>query len=167
MEVENEVEGSVLGHLKEFFVKVGDQVDEGQQLGLSDNTGNSTGPHLHWGYYIIPRNRDNGFNGYIDQTDWINIKSLVITDQTVLPIIDPNGNKMEVQAVRSKLADQERQITNQIMSLDALNAKIGQLEDKLTTCTAQLQTPPQSGSSEPTFKNSFSRFLYSIAKNLG
>jgi len=57
--------------------------------------------------------------------------SLVITDQTILPIIDANGNKMEVQAVRSKIADQERQITNQIMSMDGLNAKISQLEEQI------------------------------------
>lgn len=129
--IENENEGSILAHLQDLPLKVGTFVNEGDFVGKSDNTGNSTGPHLHWGYYRIPRNRDNGFNGYIDQTDWLNLKPLIINDQTILPIIDVNGNKLEVQAVRSKLADQERQITNQIMSMDALNRLVSDLQTKL------------------------------------
>jgi len=53
--------------LAEFRVKVGDTVQEGQLVALSDNTGNSTGAHLHWGYYKFPRDRGNGFAGFIDQ----------------------------------------------------------------------------------------------------
>src|SRR3990167_7329365 len=47
IKIENDVEGSVLAHMKEFRVGVGDIVPEGQLLGFSDNSGNSTGPHLH------------------------------------------------------------------------------------------------------------------------
>lgn len=67
------VQGSVLAHLSKIEVTVGQIIGEGQRIGLSGNTGNSTGPHLHWGYYRIPRNRNNGFLGYIDQSDWMNI----------------------------------------------------------------------------------------------
>lgn len=67
IKMENAKEGSVLAHLQSFQCKVGDMVSEGQPIALSDNTGNSTGPHLHWGYYLFPRNRNNGYNGYIDQ----------------------------------------------------------------------------------------------------
>ena len=35
-------------HLDQFDVKVGDDVNKGQQLGLSGMTGRATGPHLHW-----------------------------------------------------------------------------------------------------------------------
>lgn len=71
IKIEDDVQGSVLGHMMSFSVKIGDIVKEGQQIGISDNTGNSTGPHLHWGYYRFPRDRNNGYNGYIDQTSYI------------------------------------------------------------------------------------------------
>lgn len=67
VKIENEVGGSVLAHLSRRDVNPFQVVYEGQQIGLSGNTGNSTGPHLHWGYYLFPRNRANGYNGFIDQ----------------------------------------------------------------------------------------------------
>ena len=71
LKIENDKEGSVLAHLQSFQVKVGDIVSEGQPVGFSNNTGNSTGPHLHWGYYTQPRNRQNGYAGFIDQINLI------------------------------------------------------------------------------------------------
>lgn len=67
IKIENDTEGSVLAHLESINVTVGQHVQEGQQVATSDNTGYSTGAHLHWGYYQKPRNHANGFNGYIDQ----------------------------------------------------------------------------------------------------
>ncbi len=63
VKIENDVEGSILAHLKSFNVNPGDKILEGQQIGISDNTGNSTGPHLHWGYFRKPRNKQDGYGG--------------------------------------------------------------------------------------------------------
>lgn len=87
IKIENDVEGTIVAHLQTFQVKVGDVVSEGQPIALSNNTGNSTGPHLHWGYYKFPRNRQNGYAGYIDQLPLITQPAPVPTPE---PLPTPN-----------------------------------------------------------------------------
>lgn len=69
VKIENDTCGVLYGHLKSFAVKVGDKVKVGQVIGLSNNTGNSTGPHLHFGVFPKPRDRGNGYSGYINPFD--------------------------------------------------------------------------------------------------
>lgn len=57
----------VLGHLDSFKVKVGDSVTPGQVIAISDNTGFSTGAHLHFGYRPFGWNQQNGYAGYENQ----------------------------------------------------------------------------------------------------
>lgn len=66
VKIENNEEGALVAHMSAVSVQVGFTVNQGDRLGLSGNTGNSTGPHVHFGYYIKPRDRKNGFNGYIN-----------------------------------------------------------------------------------------------------
>jgi hypothetical protein len=40
---------AIYGHMNEVKAHVGDSVNAGDIVGLSGNTGNSTGPHLHFG----------------------------------------------------------------------------------------------------------------------
>jgi murein DD-endopeptidase MepM/ murein hydrolase activator NlpD len=39
---------AIYAHLSKVLVKPGDKVKKGDKIGLSGNTGNSTGPHLHY-----------------------------------------------------------------------------------------------------------------------
>lgn len=71
IKIENNEEGSVLAHLEKIDVVVGQEMNEGDHLATSDNTGYSTGAHLHWGYYRKPRDRANGYGGFVDQTPFI------------------------------------------------------------------------------------------------
>jgi len=61
-------------HLRDYAVEVGQIVESGDLLGYADNTGRSTGSHLHWGLkpQIIDKNGnyknkypDNGYAGGI------------------------------------------------------------------------------------------------------
>lgn len=52
---------TLYAHLHSIYVRQGENVSKGQQLGTVGNTGNSTGPHLHFEvrYQGVPRNPFN------------------------------------------------------------------------------------------------------------
>lgn len=57
---------TIYAHMSRQLVKTGDAVGAGQRLGLSGNTGNSTGPHLHFGVRVKPYSRTEGWLGWTD-----------------------------------------------------------------------------------------------------
>lgn len=54
----------IYGHLSQFNVREGQYVEQGQLIGLSGNTGHSTGAHLHFGV------KDSS-NNFIDPSPYI------------------------------------------------------------------------------------------------
>lgn len=57
-------------HLSDVLVEYGQFVEVGQTIALSGNSGNSTGPHLHFGLRVN-KMRNPAYNGYIDPVPFI------------------------------------------------------------------------------------------------
>ena len=62
--IDGQVMTTVYGHMESLSVSNGQSVEKGQQLGVMGNTGNSTGPHLHFEIHHGPWNgsRSNSVN---------------------------------------------------------------------------------------------------------
>src|SRR5438105_1054129 len=57
-------------HLSRIDVSVNQSVGRGQPIGISGNTGNSTGPHLHFGVYRTDVTLSNGDMVAVDPWGW-------------------------------------------------------------------------------------------------
>lgn len=57
---------TVYAHFDKVSVKLNQKLKAGEYVGISDNSGDSTGPHLHFGYRPPNFDYDNGFKGYVD-----------------------------------------------------------------------------------------------------
>ncbi|WP_427138657.1 peptidoglycan-binding protein [Psychrobacillus psychrodurans] len=68
-------------HLKSFTVKIGQNVKQGQQIGIKGTTGNSTGIHLHFEIHIpsYEAGQPNAVNplNYISETDITDVQKLL------------------------------------------------------------------------------------------
>ena len=62
---------TLYGHQYRPLVTKGQRVSAGTVIGITDNTGNSTGPHLHFGYRPKNANMANGFKGYVDPKPYL------------------------------------------------------------------------------------------------
>jgi len=64
---------SYYGHLSRLDVNEGDSVHTGDVIGLSGNTGISTGPHLHFGMKLNNNDEQNGYFGKIDPAPYLGL----------------------------------------------------------------------------------------------
>lgn len=62
---------SLYAHLSSQYVNVGERVVTGNPIGYSGNSGNSTGPHLHFGMRVAPFNRRDGWGGFTDPLPYL------------------------------------------------------------------------------------------------
>jgi murein DD-endopeptidase MepM/ murein hydrolase activator NlpD len=68
-------------------VKVGDVVRTGDFLTYSDNSGQTTGPHLHFGLYDYPRDMTNGYDGAIDPLPYLQIGLLTQIKDLLIKVV--------------------------------------------------------------------------------
>lgn len=84
---------SYYGHLNKITVNKDTSIKKGTQIGFSGNTGESTGPHLHFGMKPNDPDIENGYYGKVDPLPYFNLPSTstfasnlgsVVTQSTVL-----------------------------------------------------------------------------------
>jgi len=135
VKIENDVCGVLYAHLREFSLKVGDKLKAGDFVGVSGNTGNSTGPHLHFGVFPIPRDRNNGYAGYIDplgsQIEWVK-------DINEEKPSDCETKLIEMRASRDKWKNDFNRVQNEVKNL---KERIKQLETNKAQVKAVIETP--------------------------
>lgn len=74
-------------HLSQVAVKTGQSVIAGQQIGLSGNTGNSSGAHLHFGVKPLPFNNNNGYLGAVDPLPLIGVSDMTLATESDVRIL--------------------------------------------------------------------------------
>jgi hypothetical protein len=62
---------SVYAHMSRISVRVNQTLRRGQHIGDSGNTGNSTGPHLHFAIRMANYTRGDGWGGYSDPLPYL------------------------------------------------------------------------------------------------
>lgn len=128
VKIENDVEGSILAHLDHFTVNAGDTVSEGQEIGISDNTGNSTGPHLHWGYYRMPRNKSDGYSGTTNPFPY-----LTQNTPSTPPSTQTEDQKL-IEQLKQENHDKDEAIRKKDELLKVQDVQIGKLSEELKQC---------------------------------
>jgi murein DD-endopeptidase MepM/ murein hydrolase activator NlpD len=69
---------SICAHMDSLGVAPGQAVARGQYLGVSGNSGGSTGPHLHFAIRINPYQRTDGWGGFSDPLPYLPPGSFVL-----------------------------------------------------------------------------------------
>jgi murein DD-endopeptidase MepM/ murein hydrolase activator NlpD len=64
--IHNDNSETLYAHLSGIKIKINGIVKAGQIIAVSGNTGDSTGPHLHFGFRPANFNYNNGYAGYIN-----------------------------------------------------------------------------------------------------
>lgn len=69
---------SIYAHLRQASVIPGQRLLRGDRVGISGNSGASTGPHLHFAIRIAPYDRADGWGGFSDPLPYLNPKAYLL-----------------------------------------------------------------------------------------
>lgn len=164
-------------HLKSTPVSTGDKVIKGQVVALSNNTGRSTGPHLHANFVETDAvgnrlNMNNGKQGFLNILDpnlveWKLGDSAVITQpipqqaqitpQTRLPLFD-NKEQQQVKAEYEAKDTRIKDLENGIKKVQEDAAKLVLEFDEFKKTIPEPAFQPQS---------ELGKLLYAAARKLG
>lgn len=96
---------SLYAHLQSIAVSEGQPVARGQFIGVSDNTGGSTGPHLHFAVRINPYNRADGWGGFTTPLPYLPPTSFTLPVDILDPATLSIAAAMPIPAQQDKAAE--------------------------------------------------------------
>jgi murein DD-endopeptidase MepM/ murein hydrolase activator NlpD len=67
---------SIYAHLNSISVQMGRRVGRGETIGISGNTGSSSGPHLHFAIRSHPFTRTDGWGGFSDPLPYLSPRDI-------------------------------------------------------------------------------------------
>ncbi len=76
---------SIYAHLQSINVQQGQDVGRGAVIGVSGNSGDSSGPHLHFAIRINPYVRTDGWGGFSDPLPYLNPDNMILPEYFVRP----------------------------------------------------------------------------------
>lgn len=126
-------------HLQKYLVKIGQIISENEIIGTTNNSGNSSGPHLHIdirkyqeiGVAKILLNANNGYAGFLDPLDFINtnnstkqmkLKLKRINGQIDVYAIGPDGKKHLILNSPTFLAGEKMGLWGKSADIEVVNA---------------------------------------------
>lgn len=145
-------------HLSSNSVETGDAVVRGQLIGISGNTGNTSGPHLHLNLCRTDANgnridTNNGYKGFINPLDkrtvtWeIKNPDKPVTIPSMSP--DPNEAESQIKSLKDQVAVYKQQLQDLSTKLgvgsdfaDIIGGvrKLTELEDQLAQRQTEMDT---------------------------
>lgn len=111
-------------HLKAPVGWDGKEIKFGEQIGLADNTGASSGDHLHFGLkkcdkYGNAIEKGNGYNGAIDPLPYMTLETDAKTGAQYLNVPPPPLTPQEIKEIRSQLTAAQK-LLNLLLELKRL-----------------------------------------------
>lgn len=118
------------GHLSEIWVREGEKVVAGQQIGITGDTGNVTGVHLHLG--VAQWNAKTRVWEFFDPSNWLARKGVVIGKTAPLKLGDvkPQGN-IKPKPPAKPAASKPKPKTYTTVRRGSRNATVGKVQAAL------------------------------------